>query len=31
LREEDRLRIFESRLLRGIFGAKRNEVAGGWS
>jgi hypothetical protein len=29
LREELRLRVFESRVLR-IFGPKRNEVTGGW-
>jgi hypothetical protein len=26
LREEDRLRVFENRVLRGIFGPKRDEV-----
>jgi hypothetical protein len=30
LREEHRLRVFENRLLRRIFGAKREEVTGGW-
>jgi hypothetical protein len=30
LREEHRLRVFENRLLRRIFGPKRNEVAGEW-
>jgi hypothetical protein len=30
LREERRLRGFENRVLRGIFGAKRDEVAGEW-
>jgi hypothetical protein len=25
-----RLRVFENRVLRGIFGQKRNEVTGGW-
>jgi hypothetical protein len=30
LREEHRLRLFENRLLRRIFGPKRNEVTGGW-
>jgi hypothetical protein len=25
-----RLRVFENRVLRGIFGPKREEVAGGW-
>jgi hypothetical protein len=29
LREEHRLRVFESRVLRGIFGPKRDEVTGG--
>ena len=29
LREERRLRVFENRVLRRIFGSKRNEVAGG--
>jgi hypothetical protein len=29
LREEHRLRVFENRVLRGIFGPKREEVAGG--
>jgi len=28
LREERRLRVFENRVLRGIFGPKRDEVAG---
>jgi hypothetical protein len=28
LREEDKLNIFENRMLRGIFGLKRNEVIG---
>jgi hypothetical protein len=28
LREEDRLRVFENRVLRRIFGPKRDEVAG---
>jgi hypothetical protein len=28
LREERRLRVFENSLLRGIFGAKRDEVTG---
>jgi hypothetical protein len=28
LREECRLRVFENRVLRGIFGSKRDEVAG---
>jgi hypothetical protein len=30
LREEHRLRVFESRALRIIFGLKRDEVTGGW-
>jgi hypothetical protein len=30
LREERRLRVFENRALRGIFGAKRDEVTGEW-
>jgi hypothetical protein len=30
LREEHRLRVFDSRVLRRIFGPKRKEVAGGW-
>jgi hypothetical protein len=30
LREEHRLRVFENRVLRRIFGLKRNEVTGGW-
>jgi hypothetical protein len=30
LREEHRLRLFENRVLRGIFGLKRDEVTGGW-
>jgi hypothetical protein len=30
LREEHGLRVFENRVLRGIFGPKREEVAGGW-
>jgi hypothetical protein len=29
LREEHRLRVFENRVLRGIFGPKRDEVMGG--
>ena len=29
LREERRLRVFENRVLRGIFGPKRDEVTGG--
>jgi hypothetical protein len=29
LREEHRLRVYENRLLRNIFGPKREEVAGG--
>jgi len=30
LREEHRLRVFENRVLRRIFGPERDEVAGGW-
>jgi hypothetical protein len=30
LREEHRLRMFESRMLRRIFGPKRDEVTGMW-
>jgi len=30
LREEHRLRVFENRVLRGIFGPKRDEVTGKW-
>jgi hypothetical protein len=30
LREEHRLRVFENRALRGIFGPKRDEVTGEW-
>jgi hypothetical protein len=30
LREEHRLRVFENRVLRRIFGRKREEVTGGW-
>jgi hypothetical protein len=30
LREEHRLRVFENRVLRGIFGAKWDEVTGEW-
>jgi hypothetical protein len=30
LREEHRLRVFENRVLRGIFGSKRDEVTGKW-
>jgi hypothetical protein len=30
LREENRLREFEDRVLRRIFGPKRDEVTGGW-
>jgi hypothetical protein len=30
LREEHRLRVFENRELRGIFGQKRVEVTGAW-
>jgi hypothetical protein len=30
VREEHRLRVFENRVMRKIFGLKRNEVTGGW-
>ena len=30
LREKRRLRVFENRVLRGIFGPKRDEVTGEW-
>jgi hypothetical protein len=30
LREEHRLRVFENRVLRRIFGPKRGEIIGGW-
>jgi hypothetical protein len=30
LREEHTLRMFENRVLRMIFGPKRDEVTGGW-
>jgi hypothetical protein len=30
LREEQRLRVFEKRVLRRILGPKRDEVTGGW-
>jgi hypothetical protein len=30
LREQHRLRVFENKLLRRIFGQKRDEVTGGW-
>ena len=30
LREEHRLRVFENRVLRGIFGSKRDGVTGEW-
>jgi hypothetical protein len=30
LKEERRLRVFENRVLRRIFGPKRDEVAGEW-
>jgi hypothetical protein len=29
-REEHRLRVFENRVLRRIFGPKRDEMTGGW-
>jgi hypothetical protein len=31
LREERRLRVFENRVLRRIFGPKRDEVTGKWT
>ena len=30
MREERRLRVFENRVLRSIFGSKRDEVTGEW-
>jgi hypothetical protein len=30
LREEHRLRVFENRVLRGLFGPTRDEVTGEW-
>jgi hypothetical protein len=30
LREKSRLRVFENRVLRRIFGPRRNEVTGDW-
>jgi hypothetical protein len=30
LREEHRLRVFENRVMRSIFGPKKDEVTGGW-
>jgi hypothetical protein len=30
LRKEEKLRVFENRVLRRIFGPKRDEVRGGW-
>jgi len=30
LREERRLRVFENRVLRRVFGSKREEVTGEW-
>jgi hypothetical protein len=30
LKEGHRLRVFENRMLKRIFGSKRDEVAGGW-
>jgi hypothetical protein len=30
LREERRLRVFKNRVLRSIFGPKRDQVTGGW-
>jgi hypothetical protein len=29
-KEEYRLRVFQNRELRGVFGPKRDEVGGGW-
>jgi hypothetical protein len=31
VREEHKLRVFENRVLRRIFGPKRNDVTGGWT
>jgi hypothetical protein len=31
LREEHRLRVFENKVLRRIFGPKRDEVTGAWT
>jgi hypothetical protein len=30
LRDEQRLRVFENRMLRGIFGPKRDDLTGEW-
>jgi hypothetical protein len=30
VREEHKLRVFENRMLRRIFGLKRNGLTGGW-
>jgi hypothetical protein len=30
LRVEHKLRVFDNRVLKGIFGPKRDEVTGGW-
>jgi hypothetical protein len=30
LRNEHRLRVFENKMLRRLFGPKREEVVGGW-
>jgi hypothetical protein len=30
VREEHKLKVFENRVLRGIFGPKRDGVTGGW-
>jgi hypothetical protein len=30
IKEKHRLRVFENRVLRRIFGPKRDEVMGGW-
>ena len=31
LREENRMRVFENRMLRRIFGSEGNEVTGEWT
>jgi hypothetical protein len=30
IKEEHRLKVFESRVLKGVFGTSRGELAGGW-
>jgi hypothetical protein len=30
IKEEQKVKVFETKVLRRIFGLKRNEVAGGW-